>query len=499
MSAEIEPLHVHVAMALSLTLVLALVWRSVYGEGAKETTASAENKRAPTPAFKRFANGYIAVYLLMMAGDWLQGPYMYALYAEYGFEHEQIASLFVAGFGSSMLFGTFAGSLADTIGRKRGALLYVAFYVASCVTKHWKSYGVLMLGRVLGGIATSLLFCVFDSWLVTEHAARGFEASWLSSVFANAQAGNSIVAIASGVLGEWVASLAPLQQLSKGGGSIMWGGYCAPFDLAAVFLLVGGVVIAATWTENFGESKKGHPTRAASAKTTLTSSFAAAVGSTLDSLGKGCTLLFRDPKVLLVGLVSACFEAAMYAFVFEWTPAVSGPPGSPKPPYGEIFSVMMLCCTGGTRVFSAIVGRGHTSPSQLLAPTCWLSALALAAPFAALTLTAGAPLPTLAAFLLFEGCVGAYFPAMGTLKSITVPDAQRSTVYSLFRIPLNLLVLTVLLSRMPTRHVFAACVALLLCAATMQHALDARLASRTAADDDEARLKLAAPEPSVLV
>ena len=158
------------------------------------------------------------------------------------------------------------------------------------------------------------------------------------------------------------------------------------------------------------------------------SSFAAAVGSTLDSLGKGCTLLFRDPKVLLVGLVSACFEAAMYAFVFEWTPAVSGPPGSPKPPYGEIFSVMMLCCTGGTRVFSAIVGRGHTSPSQLLAPTCWLSALALAAPFAALTLTAGAPLPTLAAFLLFEGCVGAYFPAMGTLKSITVPDAQRSTV-----------------------------------------------------------------------
>ena len=231
----------------------------------------------------------------------------YALYAEYGFEHEQIASLFVAGFGSSMLFGTFAGSLADTIGRKRGALLYVAFYVASCVTKHWKSYGVLMLGRVLGGIATSLLFCVFDSWLVTEHAARGFEASWLSSVFANAQAGNSIVAIASGVLGEraahhaytiephirrvvfevrslsgrrslsrvctlwsvcvrvgiagrrralecvgtmvsfqqigcwkrtgiprrwipkswgageWVASLAPLQQLSKGGGSIMWG------------------------------------------------------------------------------------------------------------------------------------------------------------------------------------------------------------------------------------------------------------------------------------
>ena len=74
-----------------------------------------------------------------------------------------------------MLFGTVAGSLADTLGRKRGALAYVVVYAASCVTKHWRSYEVLMFGRVLGGIATSLLFSVFDSWLVAEHASRGFE------------------------------------------------------------------------------------------------------------------------------------------------------------------------------------------------------------------------------------------------------------------------------------------------------------------------------------
>ena len=71
-----------------------------------------------------------------------------------------------------MLFGTVAGSLADTLGRKRGALAYVVVYAASCVTKHWRSYEVLMFGRVLGGIATSLLFSVFDSWLVAEHASQ---------------------------------------------------------------------------------------------------------------------------------------------------------------------------------------------------------------------------------------------------------------------------------------------------------------------------------------
>ena len=31
------------------------------------------------------------VYWLMMAGDWLQGPYVYALYSSYGFSQEDIA------------------------------------------------------------------------------------------------------------------------------------------------------------------------------------------------------------------------------------------------------------------------------------------------------------------------------------------------------------------------------------------------------------------------
>ena len=49
----------------------------------------------------------------MSAGDWLQGPYVYFLYTTYGFGKGEIGQLFIAGFGSSMLFGTIVGSLAD--------------------------------------------------------------------------------------------------------------------------------------------------------------------------------------------------------------------------------------------------------------------------------------------------------------------------------------------------------------------------------------------------
>jgi hypothetical protein len=46
-------------------------------------------------------------------GDWLQGPYVYALYEHYGYTVKDIGRLFIAGFGSSMIFGTIVGSLAD--------------------------------------------------------------------------------------------------------------------------------------------------------------------------------------------------------------------------------------------------------------------------------------------------------------------------------------------------------------------------------------------------
>ncbi len=55
----------------------------------------------------------VTVFFFISAGDWLQGPYVYALYDHYGMSSHDIEVLFVAGFGSSMVFGTIIGSVAD--------------------------------------------------------------------------------------------------------------------------------------------------------------------------------------------------------------------------------------------------------------------------------------------------------------------------------------------------------------------------------------------------
>ena len=48
--------------------------------------------------------------------------------------------------------------------------------------------------------------------------------------------------------------------------------------------------------------------------------------------------------------------------------------------------------------------------------------------------------------LIFEMCVGMYFPLMGTMKGVIVPEDKRAAIYNLFRIPLNFIVLFSLLT-----------------------------------------------------
>lgn len=454
---SLTPATIHAFFAVVLATSIVIVLMSTLAVAGSTSGATVKDARE----FRRFQVVYVSAYSLMTLGDWLQGPYLYALYAKYGLTHDDIGTLFIAGFGSSMVFGTFAGSLADRIGRKKGALLYVATYALSCATKHWRSYSVLLIGRLLGGVSTSLLCSVFEAWLVTAHAARGLDPALLATIFANAQACNSLAAIASGVVGDTLARTWPLHVLYPGDiarpladdGAVMVGGLATPFDAAALVLLAGAFVVLLGWEENRGDTARA---------SILTASVA----------------VWRDARLLYLGAIAACFEAAMYAFIFEWTPALATESGAEGPPnVGEIFSIMMLSCTAGASLFAYSKDRAMTA-------LLWTSALALSPP---VLLAQRRPLPCLVAFVLFELCVGAWFPAVATLKSRLVPDALRSTVYNLFRLPLNLLVLALLVAKPPPRAVFAASTGLLLTAATLHRALLARLdrARHLLASDDD--------------
>jgi hypothetical protein len=97
-----------------ILLIVLLLFRRISGLNNSDNNANnsnnpTNNNKIVSGEFKRFQRIYIIVYLIMMAADWLQGAYVYALYASYGYKMNDIAILFVVGFGSSLVFGTIVG------------------------------------------------------------------------------------------------------------------------------------------------------------------------------------------------------------------------------------------------------------------------------------------------------------------------------------------------------------------------------------------------------
>jgi hypothetical protein len=91
--------------------------------------------------------------------------------------------------------GTWVGLYVDMYGRKMGCVLFCVLEVVINTLEHFPSLYLLLFGRVLGGISTSLLFSAFESWMVTEHRSRGFPEEWLAATHGLASTGNGIAAV----------------------------------------------------------------------------------------------------------------------------------------------------------------------------------------------------------------------------------------------------------------------------------------------------------------
>ncbi len=390
-------------------------------------------KQSSIPKEKKFGDfqtNYLIIYLLAMFSDWLQGPYVYQLYVSYGFSAYEISLLFVGGFGSSLVFGTFIGGLADKYGRKLTCLVYSACYIAACLTKTVPEFWTLMLGRILSGVSTSLLFSSFESWMVCEHHKLGFDPSLIGETFSLATFGNGVVAVMAGLISNVVASMY---------------GYVSPFLAAIIPLSVCAYLVSTTWSENYGNADS----------------------SAMTALSTGFAVVRRNKRVAFLGLGQSCFEGAMYIFVFMWTPAMKTTEeeaaeankteldDATSKYLGLIFAAFMVCVMIGSSIFKImndVYGPrvGKLIPIGMHAVT--LGAIAITC------IMYNHKLVVYFSFLLFEVCCGIFYPAYGVIKSDEIPEDVRSMVMNIFRIPLNLIVVFILIIKnMHPRIVFTIC------------------------------------------
>jgi len=344
-------------------------------------------------------------------------------------------------------------------------ILFAIIYAASCMTKHFQDFWILMLGRLLGGIATSLLFSVFEAWLIGAHASAGVM-SHLGKSFSSAQYGNSIIAILAGQIANRAASVKEFGPVNKDGGFYL-GGFLGPFDVSLVSLILCGCLAATLWDENYGEKSSADDDSdgGKDGKTSGTGALKAAFSTTV-----------RNPDILSCGIISSLFEGSMYIFVFMWTPAMTALAKEEMGddfdglPFGVIFSTFMVCCMAGSSIFS--IAMEKMKPEQLAIIVFGIAAIAFG-----LVVFSGSATSTFLAMNLFEMCVGMYFPSMGTMKGMIVPEDKRAAIYNLFRIPLNFIVLFSLLTDLTPRVSFILCGTMMVVATFLQLRLKSRRVS----------------------
>mmetsp|Transcript_10911 Transcript_10911/g.14208 ORF Transcript_10911/g.14208 Transcript_10911/m.14208 type:complete len:454 (+) Transcript_10911:283-1644(+) len=406
------------------------------------------------PDFKNFQRTFLAVYLLCCAADWIQGPYLYKLYAYYGFSKGEIGSLFVTGYVSSGVFGTIIAGMADSVGRRKTCLAFCAFYGLSCLTKHVPNFNILLIGRILGGISTSILFSVFETWYMHEHQRRhAYPDSWLVETLSLMTFGSSVVAIGTGVLAAILVDFAPPPFIDFSGGIVTPPSILVVFDCAILFLIIAAVIMVKKWPENDGGSSSG--------------------------LLVGWVTLTSNRRIWIMGIVQACFEGAMYLFVFSWTPTLEHSAGNNASDvhHGLIFSTFMVCIMIGTNLLTILVSHvakklekqnpSGDDPTQLvLLYTIGVAAVALSIPA-----FLNSHSVYFLCFCIFEVCVGVYMPAMAYQRLRNIPSEVRATIMNLFRVPLNVVVVLALLDVGHMHHsvISLYCGGLLLAAGAAQY------------------------------
>lgn len=371
------------------------------------------NKVALKNEFENFQKRYLYAYYLATFSDWLQGPYIYKLYSDYGYKEEDIALLYIAGFASSSVCGAFVGHLADKYGRKILCALFGVVYSLCCLTKISSNFHILLAGRIFGGLSTSILLSTFEAWYINEHINYyNFPPEWLNVTFSKAGFYTGLLAIIAGVVSQICAENLHL-------------GPTSPFLLAIPLLFLSTYLILTTWSEH-------KYTRETSDRQILSPLY---------------LIFFKDHALLLLGLVQSLFEAVMYTFIFSWTPIIL----HLDPPLGLVFACFMISFMTGSKVYALMISKRY-QPQNILTMSSGLAFFSLALvgviiTFILYTTEMGIlensyqtilTQVCVICFIVYEFCVGVYIPVISYLKGRVVPEEYRASVSNWFRVPMNI-------------------------------------------------------------
>ncbi|KAI1817454.1 MFS general substrate transporter [Poronia punctata] len=409
---------------------------------------------------RQFQKVFLRVYLLVVGSEWLQSPFLYPLLRdEKSLSEETIATLYITTYAAAAVSAPFTGYLADRFGRRNACLAFCIVHSIAALSVCFDTLSVLVAGRCLAGVGLSLLWTVFESWMVAEYNNIGSSSSSgggkvsLEVLFSVMTTAKCVTAIFAGVLGHCVV--------------LALGSKIHPFLLGVTLNITAAILMIRTWNENYGTNSSNNN------KNELP----------LDD--EKTPPRTWDLQIWAMSFISSSYEGTIFLFMFFW-PSTLQSAHDPDPtsesiiPHGVIFASFMAIMVLGALSFNKLTATATASPTttqenQSIAtkltttPTQLLKlSLLLSAASFALASTTPNEKTLYIAFLVLEACNGVYVPSVAWQRGTMVSDGARARIYGLMNVPLFVFVVVALrMADGASSHqsVFLFCAALLLVSA----------------------------------
>jgi len=318
----------------------------------------------------------------------------YPIYVSLNIPFEKITKLYIVTYMASVI-GSVAIEIVDIGSKKMKCLISIGGYGLSLLTIFLGGhYEMLLIGRIIYGLAAALLHSSFESYCTHEHTTRGFPDDWLTQTFAllaHCVAGAAVVA---GFVGQTAASIGPT----------------GPASLAIVIFIGAGAYIASSWSKDASNPN-------------------CVVSSLLFNVNTTITALKTNKPLLLLLAISCLFESSIVIFIYYWAPMLSNlaSVASGTIPYELVYSSFVMMQMLGNYMY------------QLYAPS-FGEEVSLGYTLIAATVgfTMGGMLQTytMAFFigLVINFSVGVYWPAIGFLRGKIIVQEHRTTFLMLIKV-----------------------------------------------------------------
>lgn len=439
---------------LNIVIIVTFVLAAILsiGLGALHRYVSPQTPNT-NPQFLEFQSLYFLAFFPALFADWLNAPYLYKLYAHYGFLEEQIAIIYVCGLASALVFGTTAGYLVERYGFWKINFGAAATYSLSCFLKLSSDYSTLIISRILSGASTTLLFAAHEGWYAKSHLnVHDFPKEWIEITSMKSAFASSFMAALAGVFAYFMTE---------------WYGFgpVAPSLLAVPFLGISAYLTHVKWkvSDENSQGAEGLIEPSVPVKTNPKST------KFTKACCEGLQNIVRNPDLLVLGCVQSLFESVLCLFVFLWTPVLD----HHHPPLGIVFASFMCATLCGGVGHKILVTAIKLPPASTLTGSMSVACVAILGCVLSTSPTNEFPIISYLCFLIFELSVGVYFPSMSELKRLIKPELHNFAVTAWFRVPLNLFACFGLImlhhstNANGTRKLFTACFFMVLIAAIL--------------------------------